>query len=179
MHRHVPRAPFVLAAVLALVGAVAVGLSPRGTAAQDATPTDRSDHPIVGAWHWDNDPADPADDSYGIFHADGTYLEVTKTTNVGTGIGAWKATGERSADVLTIFQDTDPSEAFAAGTATFLLSLTVDETGNALAGTGVLQVRAPNGSVSFEGTDFSYTADRVTVAPLPDFGTPAAGTPTG
>ena len=168
-----------LSIVIALIGLAGAGQGSLGTAAQDATPAAQANHSIVGTWHWDNDPADPADDSYGIFHADGTYLEVTKTTNVGTGIGAWKATGDHSVDVLTIFQDIDPSETFEAGTGTFLLSVTVDETGNALTGTGVLQVRAPDGSVLFEGTDFTFTADRVTVAPLPDFGTPVAGTPTG
>ena len=184
-----PRRPvvaaFVLAAVLALVGAVTAGLQHRAAVAQDATPASLAGHPIVGTWHWPNDPANPADDSYGIFLADGAYLEVTKADNVGVGIGAWQATGPRSVDVVTIFQDVDPGPAIEPGTATFLLSLTVDETGDALSGSGDLQTRAPDGTVTFEASGWEYTADRVAVAPLPEFGawtaeaTPAAATPAG
>src|SRR5215218_7449070 len=91
--------------VMLLVGVVAA--LGRGATAQEATPDTAADvdqpdapvmatHPLVGTWRWDNDPADPADDSYGIFAADGSYLEVT--TGVGTGIGSWDPTGDRTAD---------------------------------------------------------------------------------
>ncbi len=163
-------------AAMGFVGASHAGL---GAAAQDATPAALAAHPFVGTWRWDNDPTDPADDSYGIFSADGSYLEVTKPTNVGVGVGTWIPTGERTADALTIFQDTDPSEAFAPGTATFLLSLTVDEAGQTFSGTGDLQVRDVSGVVTFEAAGWTFTGTRVTVTPLPDFGTPVAGTPTG
>jgi len=101
---------------------------------------------------------------------------VTRSDNAGTGVGVWEATGERSADVLFVFQDIDPSAAFAPGTATFLLAVTVDETEDALIGSGALQVRPPDGTLTFEADGFAFTADRVVVAPLPGFGTPAAGT---
>jgi hypothetical protein len=165
----------------------------RGATAQDATPDTSADadqpdapmmatHPIVGTWRWDNDPADPADDSYGIFAADGSYLEVTKPTNVGIGIGSWIPTGDRTADVITVFQDVDPSETFEPGTATFLMSATVDASGDELAATTDLQTRDVAGAVTFEASGWTLTASRVTVGPLPDFGawqesTPVAGTP--
>ena len=163
--------------VVALVGLMAASRGGLGAAAQEATPGALAAHPIVGTWHWPNDPANPADDSYGIFFADGSYLEVTKADNVGVGVGAWKATGPRAVDVLTVFQDVDPGPAIEPGTATFLLSLTVDETGNALAGSGDLQTRAPDGTVTFEASGWQFTADRVVAAPLPDFGAWTAATP--
>src|SRR5829696_3679382 len=128
--------------VVLLVGVVAA--LGRGATAQEATPDTAADvdqpdapamatHPIVGTWRWDNDPADPADDSYGIFAADGSYLEVTKPTNVGIGIGSWIPTGDRTADVITVYQDVDPTEVYEPGTATFLMSVNVDEGGNDVA----------------------------------------------
>ncbi len=176
------RMTLVLVVVIAFMGLVAVGRGNRGAIAQEATPDTAAmmtmaAHPIVGTWRWDNDPADPADDSYAIFAADGSYLEVTKPTNVGVGIGAWTPTGERTADVITVFQDVDPGEDFEPGTGTFLVSLTVDETGNAFSGTGDLQTRDAAGAVTFEASGWTFTGSRVTVAPLPDFGAWQEGPP--
>jgi len=171
--------------VVLLLGVVAT--LGRGVTAQEATPDTSAmmamaTHPIVGTWRWDNDPSDPADDSYGIFAADGSYLEVTKPNNVGVGIGAWTPTGDRTADVITIFQDVDPSETFEPGTGTFLMSATVDASGDHFTGTTDLQARNVTGAVTFEASGWTLTASRVRVGPLPDFGawqesTPMAGTP--
>jgi hypothetical protein len=177
----------VLSAVIVVMGLVGLGRGSVGVVAQEATPGAKAamaTHPIVGTWRWDNDPADPADDSYGIFAADGSYLEVTKPTNVGVGIGSWVPTGDRTADVITIFQDVDPSETFEPGTATFLMAATVDAGGDQLTGTADLQTRDVTGAVTFEASGWTLTASRVTVGPLPDFGawqesTPVPGTPTG
>ena len=178
----------VLSVIIVLIGLVGVGRGSLGVVAQEATPDTSAmmamaTHPIVGTWHWDNDPADPADDSYGIFAADGSYLEVTKPNNVGVGIGSWVPTGDHTADVITIFQDVDPSETFEPGTATFLMSATVDASGDHFTGTTDLQTRDITGAVTFEASGWTLTASRVTVGPLPDFGawqesTPMAGTPT-
>ena len=181
-----------LSVVVVLLLGVVVTLE-RGATAQEATPDTAADidqpdapamatHPIVGTWRWDNDPADPADDSYGIFAADGSYLEVTKPTNVGIGIGSWIPTGDRTADVITVYQDVDPTEVVEAGTATFLMSATVEERGDELAATTDVQTRDVAGAVTFEASGWTLTASRVTVGPLPDFGawqesTPMAGTP--
>ena len=54
----------------------------------------------------------------------------------------WQATGERTAELILIFQDIegglDPTKpaAFVAGTATFRLSIELDESGNAIVSTG-------------------------------------------
>jgi hypothetical protein len=173
----------VLSVVIVFTALVGVGRGSVGVVAQEATPSSMATHPLVGTWRWDNDPADPADDSYGIFAADGSYLEVTKPNNVGVGIGSWVPTGDRTADVITIFQDVDPSETFEPGTATFLMSATVDASGDQFTGIADLQTRDVTGAVTFEASGWTLTASRVTVGPLPDFGawqesTPMAGTPT-
>src|SRR5215213_11767617 len=101
---------YVLSVVIVFTALVGVGRESVSVVAQEATPSSIATHPLVGTWRWDNDPADPADDSYGIFAADGSYLEVTKPTNVGIGIGSWIPTGDRTADVITVYQDVDPTE---------------------------------------------------------------------
>ena len=108
---------------------------------------------------------------------------MTRPDNAGVGVGAWTPTGERTADVITVFIDTEAGEEFAPGTGTFLMSVTVDESGDAVAATADLQVREPDGTVTFEGAGWTFTGTRVSVAPLPAFGTwqestPTAGTPT-
>ncbi len=87
-----------------LLGAPTVPLMGRA-ATEHATTALR--HPVVGAWRWVNDPADPASDSYAIFHPDGTYVEAS--TFAGVAVGVWAASGERSADLTEVFQDIDPS----------------------------------------------------------------------
>ena len=162
---------------LTLVGMLATNLWPN-VAAQN-TPTDATaGHPVVGAWWWENISSDPFDDSYGVFHADGTYVE--ETAYIGTGIGVWQATGERTAELLLIFQDIegglDPTKpaAFAAGTVTFRLSIELDESGNALVSEGPTEIRSPDGTVTDE---FPYqgTANRITIGWVMPI---AAATPT-
>ena len=97
-------------------------------------------HPIVGMWWWENGSADPFDDSFAVFQADGTYVE--ETPFIGAGIGTWVPTGERTADLLIVFQDVeggiDPNKpaAFVAGTLTFRLAIEVDSAGDALVAKG-------------------------------------------
>jgi hypothetical protein len=61
--------------VVLLVGGIATLGIGRGATAQEATPRAMAEHPIVGAWQWDTDPDNPGTHiSYGVFHADGTYV---------------------------------------------------------------------------------------------------------
>ena len=83
---------------LLLIAALASGLAPHAIA-QDADAT----HPIVGMWWWENASADPFDDSFAVFQEGGTYVE--ETPFIGAGIGTWVPTGERTADLLIVFQD--------------------------------------------------------------------------
>lgn len=144
---------------LTLAGTLALSVWPNA-AAQDASTADTAGSPLVGAWFWENSSADPFDDSYAVFHADGTYVE--ETPYIGTGIGVWEATGERSADLIIVFQDIegglDPSlpAAFVAGTFTLRLSIESDEAGNAIRAIGPIEIRTPDGAmmdqVAFDGT---------------------------
>jgi hypothetical protein len=84
-----------------LTGALAVS---RTSTAQEATPSARANHPIVGAWLV-MDPSDPLNTRPAIFAADGT-LTVGYVPSYagsergvvlqGTAIGVWEPTGERS-----------------------------------------------------------------------------------
>ena len=92
----------ILVIALTLAGTLALGALPNA-GAQDPPPDDMAGHPVVGGWYWENSSTDPFDDSFAVFHADGTYVE--ETPYIGTGIGVWEATGERSADLIIVFQD--------------------------------------------------------------------------
>ena len=106
-----------------------------------------AEHPIVGAWTWDNDPENPGIDlSYAIFHDDGTYTEVNSDGSVN--IGAWEPTGERTADLTALFQFTDPdTDETIRGT--LLLAAEVDETGNGITAPFTFQARDADGTVVF------------------------------
>ena len=159
MHRF--RIPGIFIA-LTLFAALASGVVPHATAQDSNTAT----HPLVGMWWWENESADPFDDSFAVFQADGTYVE--ETPFIGAGIGTWVSTGERSADLLIVFQDIegglDPNEpaSFVAGTWTFHLSIEVDATGKSLVASGPIEIRTPDGAL-VEAMDWTGTAQRVTV----------------
>jgi hypothetical protein len=168
------RLPVLLSVVaVVLLGALAVGRATFRTVAQDAAPVD---HPVVGAWVFDTDAADPANaPSYAAFHADGTYVEVHPL--VGVGVGVWRATGERTADLTIVFQDVDPSlSGVAPGTLIIRSAVEVDPSGDALTAPFVSEGRAPDGTVLFANA-FTATATRMAVEPMAPPATPAAATP--
>ncbi len=160
----------------AVVSMVVLGARPAAVA-QDATPTGTVDHPIVGAWWTANDAPGPGvATAYAVFHADGTYLEVDP--DIGVGVGVWRATGERSAELTYVFQDIDPEPATTApGTVTVRQSVDVDAAGNAFTAPLTVEVRIPDGTVVFSA---AYTArgSRLEVEPMSLLATPPLGTPT-
>ena len=83
--------------MLSLIGVSALAFS----AAVRPAVAERAVHPVVGAWlvatNVDN-PADPA--AWALFGADGTFLRNSPID--GIGVGAWQATGPRTA-TLTIY----------------------------------------------------------------------------
>ncbi len=178
MKRHPVFATFVLAAVLALVGAFGVGFSRQAGVAQDATSTATAGPSLVGAWQWSTLPPEPI--TFAIFHADGTYAEWNPVA--GAAIGVWRSTGERTADLVFVFQDIDPSlEGYAPGTLTFTVEVVLDETGDALTATGTIVAR-DEGGAQLGAVEWSRSAVRVTFAANPATGgipaTPVAATPT-
>ena len=167
------RAPL---AVVALALLLVISADPLALA-QEATPTAIADHPVIGAWWMANDAPGPGvATAYALFHADGTYLEVDP--NIGVGIGVWRATSERSAELTYVFQDIDPEPATTApGTVTVRQSVAVDASGNEFTAPLTVEVRIPDGTVVFSA---AYTArgTRLGVEPMLPLGTPPMGTPT-
>ena len=162
-----------------LLGALVAGRAST-TTAQDATLggdlVATANHPIVGSWRWANDLQNPADVSYAVIEADGTYVEMYP--RYGVGIGSWEVTGERSGSLTIVFQDVDPSpNGFAAGYITYRLAVEADQAGNALTATGTSYRQRPDGRV-VEELPFEGAATRVEVAPSGPLTWPAAGTPT-
>jgi hypothetical protein len=172
--RHIPVSLATVAVVaLALVLTLAAVID-RETAAQDATPAAMAHHPVVGAWQWNLDPADPDDDSYAIFHADGTYIE---QAHASVGIGVWHPTGERTADLTISFQDIDiDPTVFRPGTSIIRQMVTVDATGTALRGPFTVEARTLDGALDFAG-QFEGAATRLQVEPMVPLGTPESATP--
>jgi hypothetical protein len=135
--------------------------------AQDATPAPGPGvavaHPVVGAWRWENDRLHPGDASFAVVHADGTYVEFYP--GYGVGIGAWEATGERSASLSIVFQDLDQSPTVVVpGLLTYRLAITADDGGESLRATGTFYLQSPDGAV-VEERAFDGAATRVAVAP--------------
>ena len=165
---------------VALGGAVAAaateGLSRVSqVAAQEVPPNIPTEDPIVGAWQWNAAPARPEPATFAIFHADGTYTEWQPVA--GTAIGIWRMTGDRTYDLLFVFPDTDPSLAgFGPGTSTFMISIELDDMGNALTAQGMVDVRDAGG-VQLATVPWSRPATRMTFETNPATGSIPA-TPT-
>ena len=165
--------------VVLLLGLLVATMGP-STTAQEVTPEAvmaTASHPVVGAWRWDNNPGTPdAEISYGLFHADGTY---TETTIIGVGIGVWRPTGARTAELTITFLDVDQSGDAPRQTATIVVRQIseVDETGNAITSEGRIEVTTLDGAVVYEG-NLPSLGTRLHVEPFVPFGTPTAGTPT-
>ncbi|HKG24105.1 MAG TPA: hypothetical protein VKB09_00575 [Thermomicrobiales bacterium] len=142
----------------ALLAAVSLNRSP-GTAAQDGTPgaaeVSMEGHPILGTWIVDDPNGSP---SLTSFTADGVVIDVE--TSGGTALGAWRPTGDRTAELTMVIVIAAPE--FSA-TIQIKATAEVDETGNS--GTA----------------DYSYTAvlpdGSVTITRLPIQGLHAEGTP--
>jgi hypothetical protein len=160
------------------LGATGVGLALAATtlhtAAQDAS-TEMANHPLVGTWlgQDDNEPLNVGLDTY---NADGTHI--SQSVFGGTGLGVWRATGERTADATVVFTDIDPDPTkFAPGTVTGSGSVVVDATGDAFTSTYTVQAKKPDGTVVFTAGSTNH-GTRLQVEPMAPLGTPAAGTPT-
>jgi uncharacterized protein YndB with AHSA1/START domain len=169
VHRLVP----IVSVVVLLLGlAVALG---GGTTAQEDTLSAEASSPLVGAWKWLNESPDPYDDTYAIFHADGTYVEVVGPDTV---IGSWRVTGERTADVTSYNQDVDPFDhAFNPGTLITRIAVELNEAGDTLTAQFTADGRAPDGTILFQAGPFTATGTRIEAEPMVPFESPAAGTP--
>lgn len=124
MPRFSVRPAFVLALTLALVAALTVGLSPRGTVAQDATPAPLAGHPIVGTWLLMN-ATDPPSPSTASFAADGSvvvesvvnYKDPTRGVVYASDlVGTWEPIGARGVHLTAVAIETDADGAYSGTT---------------------------------------------------------------
>ena len=175
---HLRRSPFVFAAVLALLGAFAVGLSHRDTVAQDATPGATAGHPLIGTWIVDRNPADPGEmPTTNVFTADGGLID----PSVGA-TGVWAATGPDTADftLIAIFAEGRPAIGVEVGGGSYFLvrgSVVVDAGGDT-ATSSVSQTHvAPDGTVLNQLAQGTSTYLRLHVEPQGAVGQPLAGFP--
>jgi hypothetical protein len=148
----------------------------RSASAQDGTP-DLANHPVIGTWAVEFEPAQPAHLSVLItFHADGSM--VWSHPFGGIGIGVWTATGERTVDSMSRHQNISgtPGE-YTPGTVTSWSTFTVEED-DSLSERGVVEVRTTDGTVvavfPHEPTNRFM---RLTIEPPPPLDAPDA-TPT-
>jgi hypothetical protein len=137
-------------------------------------------HPLVGAWRLDPNPGVP---TRVVFHADGTYVEADPLQ--GAGVGMWRPTGERSAEVVVEWPNrNEPGRLeedagalggigdpigreieFLDGTTTMWSTFTVSEDGETVAGAYHLQQFLPSGELvpvepegEFTGTRLGFDA---------------------
>ncbi len=189
------RRSVLLAAVSgALTGALAVR---RTTTAQEATPSARANHPIIGAWLVMN-PSDPLNSRPAIFAADGTltvayvpsYTDPERGVVLqGPAIGVWEPTGERSVH-LTYVQTLSDLNGTYLGTLTRDANPEVSEDGQSFRDDGTrvhITVRDAANTIVTEASGGGAEAATRQVHAIrmlvgnPGFpeGTPVAGTPTG
>jgi hypothetical protein len=111
-----------------------------------ATAFPMADHPVIGVWAW-LDPTDPSNAyAYATFTEEGTYTEAW-SLRFGLALGSWRATGERTADLVYTQQPVIAPDVFdpdrvmeghalkpptSASMSVWRLALTVDANGNTL-----------------------------------------------
>jgi hypothetical protein len=175
----------VLSVVIALVGLIG-GRSSLGTAAQDATPTDLADHPMVGTWMAET----PGGLALVTFAADGSVVMALQPTqsgpmgvaSVSSAVGTWEPVSARGIHftVVQILSDANGK---------FIGTVTVDGYPVASADGQTLLDTGTPGSVTIR--DATHQVVQVITNPpqvtgvrmrvdAPGFpaGTPTTGTPT-
>jgi hypothetical protein len=158
MKRSTVISTFVLAAVIALVGTFAIGMSHRAISAQD---TATENHPLVGVWLLDAEPEVEGNALESvIFTDDGTFINVE--VNGTTLLGAWEATGATTADLLFVSYDID-EEGGNAGQVTIRSSFEVSADGNSLTGQYTIEFVGPDGTSTGEAGPAMLTATRLEV----------------
>ena len=136
-----------------------------------ATPTvalyPKIGHAIVGVWQWDYSPCNPGFVAHSVFNDDGSYVEYTDRG--GLTVGTWRATGERSVEVVSIDLELPsfdamfgveenlplPTEPIVKSLASFY-SIELGATGTSFVARGFYEPRGPDGEVLVH---FEYADD--------------------
>lgn len=163
---------------VAAIGA-ALGLSSRvePTAAWEATPAPATTHPVVGLWQNAVTGTGGMPWTFSLYHADGTYHE-WNGLKLGSALGIWRPTGARTAELMFVYQDTDPAATREIpGTVTFRMTIAADATSDALTVTGDLDLRTPDGRLVVAEPNIRWTSQRMTFDRNPATGSTAPAEP--
>lgn len=145
-------------------------------AGQEASPVAQGapwrGHPAVGTWQWVSNPVHP---SSAIIADDGTYVEYDPL--LGVGIGLWRATEERAAEIAVTFQrvarewgvfasDAVPKAPsfrsdLAVDLVTMRVTIEVNGAGNALTATGSITALNTEGDVISTLDQYTGSAERL------------------
>lgn len=172
-------------AAVVLLGLLALG-GPLASVAQDATPVAADRHPLVGAWIVATVEDPGAAPTVTAFTGDG--LVVDGCCGGTARVGAWAATGPRSADYTHVTVLPGGEGAFA-GSVVLRISAEVDVEGTAFAGPYSYTIVAPDGTVvetgrgtargvRMEAEPAAAAGTPLAAMPLWGAATPAAGAPT-
>ncbi len=159
MHRRL----FVSVITVLLLALAGLGLR-TGAVAQNAT----ADHPLVGTWLVDTDPANPTNtlDTF-LFTADGGYVQTDAAG--GTTVGVWEATSDTTA-TLTVVAAAGDDEGNTFGTIMIRATIEVSADGTTFTADYTIELIDPDGTSRGEAGPGQATGERLTVeAP----GTPA------
>jgi len=131
--------------VAALTGA-SLGMALAATRPAGAQETDLANHPVIGTWAVEFEPAKPSHLFLLItFHAEGSMI--WSHPFGGIGIGVWKAADDRSVDTMVRFQNiADSAGAFVPGTVTSWSKFTVEDD-DTLSERAVVEIRSSDGTV--------------------------------
>jgi hypothetical protein len=127
---------------------------------------------MIGTWQWVSTPVHPPT---AIVAEDGAYVEYDPL--LGVGIGLWRATDERTAEVVVTFRQLDREwGVFAPDTVpeapefrsdlvfdrvALRMRIEVDEAGNALTATGSITALDAQGDILYMLDDYSGNAERL------------------
>jgi hypothetical protein len=178
MTTHHADEPLSRRAAVAGLGAAGIGMAlaavSGSAAAQEASPVPLADHPIIGTWVFDFDPANPGTlVAFASFHADGTRTDLHPFA--GPGVGVWSATSARTGRTVSKFQNiaAEPG-AFTPGIVTRWESFTVDESGDRFTFVMITELRASDGTVVGRFPFAGEPAQRLIVEPAPALEAPEA-----
>jgi len=143
--------------VVLLVAVTAFGFR----ADADAQETSTQGHPLVGTWLVDTNPdaSDNALDTV-IFTTDGTFTNVESGGFVS--LGAWEATGERTANLTIVAYELD-EEGINIGSTTIRASIEVGADGNHFSGEYTIEFVQADGTSNGEAGPGIVTGERLVV----------------
>jgi hypothetical protein len=156
----------MLAVLHAIVGLGAFATnSPSHISAQNA---DLAGHPLVGTWILNTNVDKPSKPpTLASFGAAGIYSQVAADGAVG--IGAWQATGERTAELT--FHELGSEDGNYRGMVTIRAALEAAAHGQSLTATYTLEITDPDGTGPGQYGPVTVTGTKVVVEPM--------GTPVG